>query len=352
MAKLNNNNKTKMKTALTLLITVLFVDLVSAQNLIFYQRPQLSLTEYQQLYAENLVQDTKTYQLKGNVKSVTITLLDRNVDTFTYKEEERYNIKSLYEAYKFEFLPNKKLQTYEQKLEQEYKYNEYQNYVPSNRKYIKTTTYYFDGENNKLLKIKETNGDLTGISTTEKDFDSLGFLKQEVAYSIAFEAKKQMYHTKNYKWNKQRNTVNYHFNYHYLNNEVEQGKLSFKGESYEKAVYTDTIIGKGKEDFFGSFSTTMFDERGNIIALTSYDPVIKSSLPNSYNFSYKYNENNELTEVLKNGSTFTTIYSNQITTFQYDNYDEHGNWQEMIINTSDANGRYTKLKYKREISYY
>ncbi|PKP24204.1 MAG: hypothetical protein CVU03_13405 [Bacteroidetes bacterium HGW-Bacteroidetes-2] len=337
-----------MNRTLALLIVIFFTDLVSAQNLIFYQRPQLSLTEYQQLYAENLVTDTKASQLKGNVKSVTVTLLDRNVDTLTYKEEERYNIKSLYETYKFEFLPNKKLQTYEEKLEREYKYNEYQNYTPSNSKYIKTTTYYFDEENNKLLKIKETNGN----STTEKDFDSLGFLKQEVNYRIGIKEKKQMYQTKNYDWNKQRNTVNYLFNYHYLNKEVEQGKLSFKGESYEKTLYTDTIIGKGKEYFFGSSSTTMFDEKGNIIAQTSYEPDIRSSLPNNYNFSYKYNKDNELTEILKNGTTRSKFYFNQITTFQYDNYDEYGNWQEMTINTSDANGKYTKLKYKREILYY
>ena len=67
-----------MKRALALLVIILVIDLVSAQNLVFYQRPEYALSEYQKFYAENFEKSTKTFQLKGNVKSVTIMLVDRN----------------------------------------------------------------------------------------------------------------------------------------------------------------------------------------------------------------------------------------------------------------------------------
>jgi hypothetical protein len=59
-----------MKKTFTLLVLILITDLISAQNLESYPGPEYALTEYQKLYAENSVKNTKKYRLKGNVKSV------------------------------------------------------------------------------------------------------------------------------------------------------------------------------------------------------------------------------------------------------------------------------------------
>lgn len=338
-----------MKTALTLLIAILFIDLAYAQHLVSYQRPEIALTEYQQLYAENLVQNTKTYQLKGNVKLVTITLLDRDLDslTFTSKYGRLKEIKSYFEIYKFQFLPNKKLQTYEVKYwERERFENAINN--PKIDTITKITSYYFNEENDKLLKIMNSHSDSYGFhgeTTKEKYFDSLGFLKQEISFNIQVSKGKQMFWTIKYEWNQQRDKLKRNSN-NYGYREDEQKTFSFKDESYEKATHLGVI--KTDEEY----CITGFDMQGNIISVGCYEPDIRSLPPNNYNISYKYNENNELIEISKNGSEPTGFFNNKKTVFTYGNYDKYGNWQEMTISTTDDNGKYTKLKYKREISYY
>lgn len=338
-----------MKRALALLVIILVIDLVSAQNLVFYQRPEYALSEYQKFYAENLEKSTKTFQLKGNVKSVTIMLVDRNYDSASYKSAKIEEIKNYFESYKFDFLPNNKLQTYESKRAKEY--NENTIYIPK----IDTTTriinYYFDEENYKLLKIIENHFDSYGFhgkTTTETDFDSTGFLNMETVFNIRNNSEKNIYYVKKYVWNKQRNAVNFYFNY-YSPDREEQGKLSFKGKSYKRISYTDTTIGT---DSFMTGESITFDKNGNIVLERSFEEDIRSSLPNNYTISYKYNEDNELIEILKNGSFTLGFYHNEKTTFQYDNFDAHGNWREITIITTDDNGRFSELKYNRDILYY
>lgn len=341
-----------MKRALTLLVIIFVSDLVSAQNRVLYQRPEYALTEYQKLYAENHIIEAQRLQLKGNVKSITITLLERDSDSLTYKTSRLNEYKNYFEIYKFDFLPNLKLQMF--KLQSGREYHENTGYNPK----IDTTTqiknYVFDDENNRLLKIIEKSYDAYGFhgkSTTEKDFDSLGFLQQETAFNIQVSRGKQMYYLKTYKWNKQRDIMNYEFNYY--SDKKEQGKSSFKGENYKRIIVTDTVLHENRERIsFGGNMSTFFDKRGNIISITSYEPDIRSSLPNDYTFTYKYNDDNELIEIAKIGSVPTRIFNNEKTVFLYNNYDEFGNWQEMTIKTTDDNKKYTILKYKREILYY
>ena len=338
-----------MKRAFALLVIILVVDLVSAQNLVFYQRPEYTFSEYQNFYAENLGKSTETYQLKGNVKSVTIMLVDRTFDSASYKSAKMEEIKNYFETYKFEFLSTNKLQTYESKIGKEY----YENtiYVPKIDTTTEITNYFFTEDNYKLLKIIKTHFDSYGFhgkTTTEKDFDSTGFLNQETAFNIRNSSNKNIYYVKKYVWNKQRNAVDFYFNY-YSPDKVEQGKLSFKGMSYKRISYTDTTIGTG---FFITGESITFDKNGNIVLITSFEEDMRSSLPNNYTISYKYNEDNELIEILKNGSFTLGFYHNEKTTFQYDNFDSHGNWREITIITTDDNGRFSELKYNRDILYY
>lgn len=341
-----------MKKALILLITILTSDLVFAQNLMFLQRPTYRLTEYQNLYAGNFIKETQAYQLNGNVKSVTTTLLERKCDPLTYKTSRLNEIINYFEIYEFNFSTNQKLRMYKVQSGQEY--CESTGYNPKIDTITTIKNYIFDDENNKLLKIVEYSYDSHGFhgkSTTEKDFDSLGFLKQENSFRVQASSGKEMFYLKTYKWNKQRNVMNYQFNYY--SDKEEQGKSSFKSENYEKAFYTDTVlsINTGNNFLEGNMST-FFDKRGNIILETSYEPDIRSMLPNNYTFTYKYNDSNELLEISKSGSEPTRLFNNEKTVFLYSNYDQFGNWQEMTIKTTDDNKKYTILKYKREILYY
>lgn len=317
----------KMKGTLILLIGIFFTNLVSAQ----FFTPGLTLTEYQQFYGGNLIKDIKTFKLKGTVKSVTTTLLD--IET----NKEVSGQKSL-AIHTFEFLPNQKLKSYTQKT------GSLDNENNELYSHIQTTIYSFDDGNSKLLKITDT----YNKRTTEKEFDTLGFLKYETSYYIDVNGK-HVYHEKNYTWNKKNNVATYFYKF-YSPDANGKRKLSFKGESYQRPFYTSRIIAEGslKE----RYKTTMFDERGNIIHISSHEDDMRSTPPNNYDISYEYNENNELLKIFKNGSTNLSHFNGTMTTFEYTNYDEYGNWQKLTVSTTDKDENYTKVKYKREILYY
>ncbi|MBW7869381.1 MAG: hypothetical protein H3C31_13785 [Brumimicrobium sp.] len=341
-----------MNRILVLLIVIFFTDLVSAQNLIFYQRPQLSLTEYQKLYGENLAQDTKTFQLKGNIKSVTITLLNRELDEITSNSLGFDKKTNYFEIYKLDFSPDNKLVKYEVKWGIER--NENTNYNSLIDTITESTIFLFSKQNGKLLTIESSHSSYGSQEGTinEKSFDSLGFLLQEVSFKTHANLEKEKIFHKKYNWNEKRNVMNYEFNY-YNTDKIEHGKSSFKEETFEKPNHLGIMVHDGKL-LNDPYCSTEFDMKGNIIHLLCLDPNTfgRSLFPLNYSITYKYNENNEVIERLKTGSIPTQYFPNEKTIFNFNNYDKQGNWQKMTIITKNDYKKYEKLEYKREILYY
>lgn len=326
----------------TLIVLLLLSEILYAQMLpssTFYQRPERTLTDYQKLYAENLVENTQNYRLKGKVKSVSISLISSShKDTVLEHEEHGKGIENTVEIHKYDFLPNNILQTSELLLVHKYPN---QARIDSS---IQITNYYFNEDKSRLIQILKTTFNRHNDKRfTETNFDNKGFQISQYYYGKG-PREREMYHTETFHWNKKRTVV--HRNYNYVSPSLGKGhkRHSYRGESYKRPFYNNRILVEHKHLIT---TTTHFDANGNIISLTSNDLNIRSSLPDSYNFTYTYNDNNELLSIQNNGSTRHQMYDKTVTTFKYDNYDDQDNWQEMTISSSNS-----EKKYKRTITYY
>lgn len=322
---------------LLLLSEALYPQMLPSSTL--YQRPEQTLTDYQKLYAENLVENTQNYRLKGKVKSVSISLISSSQnDTVLEHKVHGKGIENTVEIHRYDFLPNNFLQTSELLLVHKYPN---QARIDSS---IRITNYYFNEDNSRLTQILKTTFNRTNDKRfTETNFDNKGFQISQYYYGKSHR-EREMYHTETFHWNEKRTVV--HRNYNYVSPSLGKGhkRHTYRGESYKRPFYKNRILVEHKHLIT---VTTHFDANGNIISLTSNDLNIRSSLPDCYNFTYTYNDNNELLSVQNNGSMRHKIYDNDVTTFQYDNYDAQGNWQEMPINYSNS-----EKKYKRTIIYY
>lgn len=105
-----------------------------------------------------------------------------------------------------------------------------------------------------------------------------------------------------------------------------------------------------------------FDKNGNIISWLKRDFTVKSSFNEDLLYSYKYNDNNELTEVslskyihvgdsaVLNNNAFLLIYKYEI---QYLNFDKKGNWTKKEIKQKGSNNKnINEYICEREINYY
>ena len=333
----------KFPLLLILVFSILVPEVTNGQIFPLYQRPQLELTAYQKLYAGNLVKNTQNFQIKGNVKSATITLISAtNTDSAYNTEKNRYGIKSSIEIHKYDFLPNNNLHTYEVKSGHEY-FNNYQIDTAT-----EITIYHFNERTQQLMSILKTNFSRSNDKRfTETNFDNSGF-KESLYYYGNSPQEKELYHTETCSWNKKRTVVR--CNYNYIKPALGKGhnKYNYRAQSHIKHSYSDIVLIK-KDPAKKSILITTFDKQGNIISVLSDSPkygLIKGA-PQNYTISYEYNENNELKSVQAKGSNQILIYDNNITTFEYNNYDQQGNWQEITIRKEGV-----ELKYKRTITYY
>jgi hypothetical protein len=317
-------------------------DFISAQIKPF-EYPSISLSKQQKLYAENLVKTTQTLRVKGNVKSLKIIELEGNYEGKSNGNGEKKLFNKYFKINSYEFLPNNKLKIHK------YQYGIRGDENTSKNAILDTTTtktaYYFDEINDKLLKITETLLKRSEKHITETKINSEGFISEKIAYNLNENEEKEVYYS--IKYVLRRNKISWVKENSNL--EDERGKLSLRGENYKKINNPKPLM---TSEFIGNAHVTkQFDGHGNIVTMGSYEPDIRSSLPNNYTFTYQYNEDNELIEIHRNGIGLIS-YHNFITKIVYENYDKNGNWQNMTIKTSDDSGSLSEVKYRREIRYY
>lgn len=335
-----HSKKTEMKKKrlYILLCLIYFINFSYGQ----YPIPQIEKPKpipsfYETLKNDYYTKDTKTFDLKGEVKTVKETLISKNSTT------------NPIQTFQYNFNRNNQLINYQEG-------DSLSKFVNS---FAKIEIYQFDRKN-KLKELILYEGFPRNSSKTVKIFNKEGFSTQDIykCYECGYNYEREgdiFDYTLNYEWNLNRDTVHLKYSYILPSDHSSRHKNRLVPLTNKNGELPLSLIS-------GIFNEITFDENGNIISWLKKDFAIKSSFNEDLLYSYKYNDNNELIEVSLSGyihgghstildnNAFKLKYKYEI---QYLNFDKKGNWTKKEIKQKGSNNEYiNEYIYEREISYY
>lgn len=326
-----------MKNILLNLIVILLFENVSFGQRNFRDIENLiktePLTTYETLQAKYLIENTNTFGLKGNVKSL--------------KESFGYNPNDII---RYEFLANGNLY-YLQKGDT----LQGSNYVEA-----EFNQFYFDENTNQLSKIVKHNYWSKNSSKTVIKLDTNNFVFQETyeCYQCGPDYKRDgniFDYTLNYYWNATKDTIKLIYSYVLPSDREDRYK--------DKTLSITNAINSKKDSSFVQLPFSfpqnfVYDEKGNLIKWTMYDLEPRSSYNMDSSIEYKCNDDGELVEI----ASFFRIHNGKLDSddwqvgdkynIQYLEYDTHENWTFKKIIKTSPNSENKEYIYKREISYY
>tara|TARA_R100000306_G_C4364489_1_gene136925 strand:- start:133 stop:1119 length:987 start_codon:yes stop_codon:yes gene_type:complete len=327
----------KKKRLYILLCLIYFINFSYGQYPIPIGKPKPIPSFYETLKNDYYTKDTKTFDLKGKVKTVKETLISKNSTT------------NPIQTFQYNFNRNNQLINYQEG-------DSLSKFVNS---FVKIEIYQFDRKK-KLKELTLYEGFPRNSSKTVKFFDKEGFSTQDIykCYECGYNYEREgdiFDYTLNYEWNLNRDTVHLKYSYILPSDHSSRHKNRLVSLTNKNDELPLSFIS-------GIINEITIDENGNIISWLKKDFAIKSSFNEDLLYSYKYNDNNELIEVSLSGyihgghstildnNAFKLKYKNEI---QYLNFDKKGNWTKKVIKQKGSNNEYVnEYIYEREIIYY
>ncbi len=163
-------------------------------------------------------------------------------------------------------------------------------------------------------------------------------------------------YTLNYIWSKNKDSLRLDYNFMSENTDYyrQYDKLYKFGEKeITKKQFSIDEIGLSSDE-------VEIDSNGNIVLIANYDFTIKSSYNLHFRSFYKYNERNDLIEIIQESSIqdLDNFICDQILKIDYLEYDNHGNWTLAKVTRYGMSGYFglpteiDELFFRREFNYY
>lgn len=286
------------------------------QNETFYsfqfnliEKPRKSIDNEQKYQVGFYERSTEFFNLKGNVKSMVESIHTTNATNF--------------EVISRSFTFNEKNNLVFLKLDSN----------SLNTNYFQPTyeRFFYDESGDNLLKVEYQNDQYSWNNTKIVYFDSLGFLKEEQfknrspnAYHYDKNGINVFDYTLTYLWSKNRDSLR--LDYNYLSDKTDYYRQYDRFYKFEKKEINKKEFSVGDIGFSRDEIET--DSNGNIVLITNYDFIIKSSYNRHWRSFYKYNERNDLLEIREESSIedLSHFICHLILKIDYLEFDNQGNW--------------------------
>lgn len=341
-----------MKILFVFFCLLFFPFISKGQNETFYaysfqliENPKKELENEACFRIDFYIKNTKSFNLKGNVQSMSESIHTKNETNFEV-------------------------------ISRSFTFNENNNLVflkldsnNLNANYFQPTyeRYYYDDSGENLLKVEYQNDQYRWNNTKTVYIDSMGFLEKEQfknrspnTYHYDKNGINVFDYTLNYLWSKKRDSLRLDYNFLSENTDYyrQYDKLyKFGKKEIAKKQFSIDEIGLSRDEI-------ETDSNGNIVFTAYYDFTIK----NSYNLHsrsfYKYNERNDLIEIRHESSIqdLDNFICHEIFKIDYLEYDNHGNWTLAKVTRYGMSGYFgyffglptesNELFFRREFIYF
>lgn len=294
------------------------------------------------LKSENHIKTTDTYLLKGDVKSIVQTVSETNAyESFCHTSN-------------YTFSESRKLLKYEQDTAE--------SFINSNGL---IELYTYDDQDQHLVKKVIYDGRNRNHSKTIIHFDSEGFLIQKCFEK--YQPEDRNYKNKegifdyelNYRYNAEMDTVKLEYDWiidesPYQREKDRTYRLKEKEPKVEENTQPTPTTFDPKEVFLPHYRNIERDWLGKLVKFYIHDFAIKSSYNIQQLYEFKYNVNNELSEVKYSTQGPQPEYEVLYTlTIEYQERDEKGNWifRKITKNWQSSQANLEYLQH-REITYH
>lgn len=337
-----------MQFQLIIFFLIFFPFISKGQNETFYsfsfqliEKPKKELENEAHFRIDFYLKNTQSFNLKGNVQSMSESIHTKNESNFDVISRS--------------FTFNEKNNLVFLKLDSSGLNKNY--FQPTNER------YFYDDSGENLLKVEYQNDQYRWNNTKTVHFDSIGFLEKEQfknrspnTYHYDKNGINVFDYTLNYLWSKNRDSLR--LDYNFLSENTDYYRQYDKLYKFEKKQITKKQF--SFDDIGFSRDEIETDSNGNIVLIANYDFTIKSSYNLHFRSFYKYNERNDLIEIIQESSIqdLDNFKCDQILKIDYLEYDNHVNWTLAKVNRYGMSGYFglpteiDELFFRREFNYF